>query len=226
MIALCWTKGAPKGYSDLLPDEWFAKEVKNREVSHVIISPRGTTYAEAKCLLDVKGKTAVLDYANLGNNEKKIDIGQIKIVFDNPFCGQPIEVFWRDEGSRKYEKASIAISKRETDIEMQEGSPKLVTHLRRERSLQLRQMKIAAVRSGGGTLACEACNFAFADQYGVLGDDFCEVHHRVELSRGTRITGVDQLAILCSNCHRMIHKTNPMISVKNFARQHVRLRWC
>jgi 5-methylcytosine-specific restriction protein A len=39
----------------------------------------------------------------------------------------------------------------------------------------------------------------------------------MRLADGVRKTPLHDLAILCANCHRMIHRTHPMISVEEFA---------
>ena len=61
---------------------------------------------------------------------------------------------------------------------------------------------------------CQACTFNFALKYGVIGKDFIEAHHLSSLSKykGTVIELDPRLdfAVLCPNCHRMIHRTeNP-----------------
>lgn len=95
-----------------------------------------------------------------------------------------------------------------------EGAEKLVMHLRRERSARLRKDKIAAVLASEGVVQCEACGFDFGQVYGDLGREFGEVHHTQPISKGgERRTKLHELAILCSNCHRMIHKTKPMWTV-------------
>jgi predicted HNH restriction endonuclease len=51
--------------------------------------------------------------------------------------------------------------------------------------------------------------------YGLLGQGFAECHHLVPISRlepGHR-TRLEDLAIVCSNCHRMLHKSRPMMGV-------------
>jgi hypothetical protein len=107
-------------------------------------------------------------------------------------------------------------------LEAPEGGERLVTHLRRERSPKLRNAKIAAVlRSESGNLICEACDFDFAVTYGKIGKGFAEVHHRKQLANsGPRKTALSDLAVLCSNCHRIIHRTMPMWSVPRL-RKHV-----
>ena len=109
----------------------------------------------------------------------------------------------------------------DVDLEAVEGEPRLVTHLRRERAPDLVAKKKAAVLKIAGRLACEACGFDFAEQYPSLGISFCEVHHTRALGKGigTRITKLSDLAVLCANCHRMIHRTVPMDSVESFRKR-------
>ncbi len=64
-----------------------------------------------------------------------------------------------------------------------------------------------------GRLACEVCEFDYAARYGLLGDDFIGCHHTTALADGEeRDTTLKDLALLCANCHRRIHRTTPMFS--------------
>lgn len=88
-----------------------------------------------------------------------------------------------------------------------EGGPSYVLTLLRERSRPLRRAKIRAVEQSGGVVACEACGFDFFAVYGELGRSFIEVHHRTPLHvSGATESGLADLALLCSNCHRMVHR--------------------
>jgi hypothetical protein len=65
-----------------------------------------------------------------------------------------------------------------------------------------------------GRLACEACDLDFAERYGELGEGFIECHHTVPLGRGSeRVTSLSDLALLCPNCHRMIHRPARVLTV-------------
>lgn len=100
-------------------------------------------------------------------------------------------------------------------LEGSEGAVRLVTHLRRERDRSLVEAKKRAVLATRGNLSCEACGFDFAVVYGDIGDSFCEVHHLTPLSASSEstTTTLNDLAVLCSNCHRIIHRSTPMLSV-------------
>ena len=103
--------------------------------------------------------------------------------------------------------------------EVEEGAVLLQTHLVRERNSGLTDTKKSEVLRVTGRLACEACGFDFAERYGEIGKGFCEVHHTRPLGarEGSEITGLADLAILCSNCHRIIHRTDPMWTVTELA---------
>jgi hypothetical protein len=109
----------------------------------------------------------------------------------------------------------------DVDIAAREGNARLVLHLRRERNRRLIEAKKAAVLSATGTLACEACGFDFGKVYGGWGEGFCEVHHRVPLSTldGEVETRLVDLSVLCSNCHRIVHRQDPMPSVEALSTQ-------
>jgi 5-methylcytosine-specific restriction enzyme A len=59
---------------------------------------------------------------------------------------------------------------------------------------------------------CQACGFNFFSTYGVLGNNFIEAHHLRSLSKfkGTviELDPRTDFAVLCPNCHRMIHRTD------------------
>lgn len=96
----------------------------------------------------------------------------------------------------------------EDDLEaVEEGGLALREHFVRERDRGLRKRKIEAARRDGIPIVCEACGFDFGAVYGDRGRDYCEVHHRTPLHEsGPTSSRLADLAILCANCHRMIHR--------------------
>ncbi len=104
------------------------------------------------------------------------------------------------------------------DVEGEEGGIILRTHLRRERNQKLVKEKLKA-SAAIGDLTCEVCGFDFESAYGALGAGYIEVHHLTPvhlLSPGTK-TKLDDLALLCANCHRMAHRrraTVPLAELK------------
>lgn len=61
-------------------------------------------------------------------------------------------------------------------------------------------------------LQCQCCGFSFQHNYGELGEGYIEVHHRTPVSKMGEDYVVDPIADLvpiCSNCHSMVHRTDP-----------------
>lgn len=101
------------------------------------------------------------------------------------------------------------------ELVAEEGAFVLVEHIERERDNALAALKKEAVLAALGHLRCEACDFDFGEVYGEIGVGFCEVHHARPLSErsGAEDTRLDDLAVLCSNCHSIIHRTSPVWTV-------------
>lgn len=97
-----------------------------------------------------------------------------------------------------------------------EGRLDLVKHYRRERSRLLLEAKRRAQRAVFGHLKCEACGLTESDLIPrALGTACFEVHHLVPLSthQAEAPTFLDDLAVLCANCHRMVHSVQPILTI-------------
>jgi len=103
------------------------------------------------------------------------------------------------------------------DEEFIEGRLLTQLHKRRERNPRLVKKKKAKVLKEKGNLACEVCGFDFHISYGELGRGFAECHHNLlPISGLTQATAtkLSDLAIVCANCHRMLHRVRPWKSVE------------
>ncbi|WMN77802.1 HNH endonuclease [Vibrio parahaemolyticus] len=63
---------------------------------------------------------------------------------------------------------------------------------------------------------CYVCNFDFQSVYGDIGKGFIHVHHEVALAdikQEYDVDPINDLKPLCPNCHGIIHRTHPPISV-------------
>lgn len=100
------------------------------------------------------------------------------------------------------------------EVGVPEGDIKVRSHRQRERSRELVLMAKQVFRKkNNGRLFCEVCGFDFGNTYGV--PNFIEVHHRIPLCNlepGTK-TKLSDLAMVCANCHRMLHQGNPWPTV-------------
>jgi 5-methylcytosine-specific restriction enzyme A len=105
-----------------------------------------------------------------------------------------------------------------------EGRYLLRWHAYRERNPALRRRKLASVVAAGDPLVCEVCQFDFSAVYGDRGRGYIECHHVEPLHvGGERARTINDLALLCSNCHRMIHTKPPWptpAELRDVIRQH------
>lgn len=88
-------------------------------------------------------------------------------------------------------------------------------HLTRERNRKLVEKKKAQIRKKNGKLRCEVCDFDFDERYGERGLGFIECHHTkplATLAEGHK-TRISDLALVCANCHRMIHRAKPWLTI-------------
>jgi 5-methylcytosine-specific restriction protein A len=97
-----------------------------------------------------------------------------------------------------------------------EGSVLLQVHRRYERNARIVAAKKAEAIEKRGDVLCEVCDFSFVKTYGTRGNGFVECHHTVplsELATRTRIL-LEDLALVCANCHRMLHHGWPLLTVQ------------
>lgn len=119
----------------------------------------------------------------------------------------------RDAVEQANEPAAIMLEIQD-DYDAQEGGVLIRLHKRFERDSKLKRLKLKASKLSG-SLACEACAFDFEEAYGELGDGYIEVHHLkpVHLMKQGERTKLKDLALLCSNCHRMAHRKRVPLTV-------------
>lgn len=103
----------------------------------------------------------------------------------------------------------------DSDEEFPEGKLLFHAHVTRERNPTLVRLAKARTAKRHGRLACEACGFDFGRTYGKLGENYIECHHLVPVSQLTpgMKTKLSDIALVCSNCHRMIHRKRPWITL-------------
>lgn len=97
-----------------------------------------------------------------------------------------------------------------------EGATQVVTVNRYERSPEARKACI----DHWGT-SCSVCEMSFAARYGELGAGFINVHHLDPLGASDGEHVVDPVADLrpvCPNCHAMLHRRNPPMTIEELRR--------
>jgi 5-methylcytosine-specific restriction enzyme A len=109
----------------------------------------------------------------------------------------------------------IQDDKDEDVYSVKEGKVIYKLHKLRERNNKINQEKKDLYFIQYGKLDCEVCGFDFYETYGELGKGFIEAHHRVPLSEidGETKTKLQDLALVCPNCHEMLHKAINTLTV-------------
>ncbi|MCR9249172.1 MAG: DUF3427 domain-containing protein [bacterium] len=64
---------------------------------------------------------------------------------------------------------------------------------------------------------CKVCDIDFEEKYGSIGKGFIHVHHKVPIAQiGDQYTidPINDLVPVCPNCHAMLHRSSPVLSVE------------
>ncbi len=73
---------------------------------------------------------------------------------------------------------------------------------------------------------CAGCGFNFEAVYGALGENFIHVHHVVPIhtiQEEYEVDPIKDLIPVCPNCHAMIHRTKPALTVSQL-KEHIARR--
>ncbi|MDP9577371.1 UNVERIFIED_ORG: putative restriction endonuclease [Bacillus sp. 1751] len=194
-----------------------------------------------EALKEFGGHATLVDIYNKIEERNKIDLGSYidwkaqirKHIYLNSSdtdifkgnVGDHTDLFYSIEGKgkgiwglRNLVSKGNNIDLTEDDLGFIEGKKKLGQHIYRERNPRVvRLAKEKFKEENSGRLFCEICGFDFYEKYGEVGEDFIEGHHTIpvsELEEG-QVTKVEDIAIVCSNCHRMLHRKRPWLSKQN-----------
>lgn len=69
---------------------------------------------------------------------------------------------------------------------------------------------------------CFVCNMSFEERYGRIGEGFIHVHHLnpISSSKGSYVIDpVSELVPVCPNCHAMLHRQNPPLTIEELKAQ-------
>lgn len=106
-------------------------------------------------------------------------------------------------------------------INYREGFPEGRTiervHRLKERSSKVTELAKQHAKDRLGKVVCEVCDFDFGEYYGDLGVDFIEAHHTIPVSelKAGHTTRVEEIALVCCNCHQMLHRRRPWLKISD-----------
>ena len=70
---------------------------------------------------------------------------------------------------------------------------------------------------------CKVCSFNFERHYGDVGKGYIEAHHltpfRQLQGRPTKLDPRTDFTVVCSNCHRMLHRADPALTIEELHRR-------
>ena len=217
----------------------FAKDVLNYAFSRIETeyasfvglldgAHRSTSDFEAKvngAVLPINDLLASLD----SNDSLKLDGKPYEISFERetPIASSPqmTTLTWIEETYRSlspiyrlvampWDSTVAASAKEEESFGYPEGRLHYSIHRKKERSPGLiKKVKELAKQRDDGRLICTVCDFDFLKFYGERGKDFAEAHHMIPVSEMSEdhISKPEDMAIVCANCHRMLHRS-PFVS--------------
>ncbi|MCI5145401.1 MAG: HNH endonuclease [Candidatus Electrothrix sp. AR3] len=124
-----------------------------------------------------------------------------------------------DNRKWKFWQLNISISDYKNSPSINEGFPEgnIVErkHMAIERNSKLIAVAKETFLQEEGKLFCMICGFDFENKYGEKGQGFIEAHHTIpvsEMSPGQQ-TKIADIALVCSNCHRVLHRSRPWLSI-------------
>lgn len=118
--------------------------------------------------------------------------------------------------SDRRENRKIKIAAEDEESAYPEGRERYKKHRSLERDSRIVKSKKIKRLKKTGKLQCDVCSFDFKEMYGEIGEGFIEAHHSVPVAElgGKRKTRESELALVCSNCHRMLHRGNTLLSIE------------
>lgn len=117
---------------------------------------------------------------------------------------------------RVVDRLEVAIAIEDDESAYPEGKERYSQHRSYERDSNLAKKAKKKRLHSTGKLQCDVCSCDFRVMYGELGKGFIEAHHTVPVAklRGKRKTNLSEMALVCSNCHRMLHRGETLLSIK------------
>jgi len=186
-------------------DTYFSQKIRNLKSHNTLTRPRYAIYHNGLWEITKIGKQYLDEFYT---NTKKIAQSLV------------------DQGIKIPDKKNISTEDMHNQI-IEEGAMDRRTVNQRRRSSFLRKKAIETFkRNHGDKIFCEVCDFNFQKVYGKLGNDFIEIHHTdaihtrdIEGSKLSLQKALEKVNLLCSNCHRMVHrKKSKMLPVEELVK--------
>lgn len=191
--------------ADADPDEWDEADwyaVGNRY------------QAEPMREVDITPFVPELRFYGASDRLQGVDAQQLRSLRELvPQSAKLIEQIWYDAKLEDEPTVQDVIEIREDEQAYAEGRIVTRTVKQRQRSRTLVKDAKEQFKQEEGHLFCEVCGFDFGAFYGI---DYIEAHHTRAIADYDEDseTTIEDLAMLCANCHRMIHSQTPPMTIE------------
>jgi predicted HNH restriction endonuclease len=110
---------------------------------------------------------------------------------------------------------NLFVAEEDDEISFPEGKEIYRLHKSKERNKELIRLAKERQIQNDAKLFCQVCGFSFLETYGEIGEGFIEAHHIFPISdlKEETATRIEDLALVCSNCHRMLHRKRPWVTI-------------
>jgi len=95
-------------------------------------------------------------------------------------------------------------------IEAKEGE-----RYKSEATFRTRNRTLIEMKKANSDYRCEVCGMNFKEVYGDIGEKYIIAHHvnPIGSRKNASKTTLDGIALVCANCHDMLHRTDPPMSI-------------
>jgi 5-methylcytosine-specific restriction endonuclease McrA len=184
-------------------DTYFEQKVRNL-VSHRTLQRLG--YAE----YDRVENDGVHTITEAGIAFLRTNIDAMEYLLSGDFSFDDVQSSFVDLTKIVEQKQKILIY--DENLVIEEGTRRVRNVQVYERSKKLREAALNHYTINGH-LACSVCSFDFSAVYGERGRGYIEIHHQKPIFQYEEqdtakflIQALQNVAPVCSNCHRMIHR--------------------
>lgn len=201
-------------------DDKFSQIVRNLTATERSFVKNGYINRES-------GRNKPLFITQKGKEHLKNNIKAVEYLLSNNFKGEDLL-----ESFNKISQIDKNFESFDENLMINEGTKTIVKTKVYKRSSKLRRKAIEYYSDKDGRIKCEVCSFDFEEFYGEQGKGFIEIHHQKpvfqfdgdDLER-TIAHALKNVIPVCSNCHRMIHRSrdNPLtiIEIKEHIHQEI-----
>ena len=199
LINIMQPKGKDAEIINRRKDTYFSQKVRNLKSHNTLVG--FANYNEGLWTITSEGEALL-------NNDDAIDF--INYTINNPFEYQDkLEII--NKIQKNSNKKLIIYDENDWIFDDGKVNRKAVKYY--NRSKKLREIAVYYF-SEERKLLCNICGFEFEKKYGQLGRGYIEIHHKKPLSdyenedvEKTLKQSLANLIPVCSNCHRMLHRT-------------------